>query len=109
MSRLGVGNAGSQSIAHGKRFRIDRCGPVAILSAMKAAYQGRYGSPEVVEIRDLEVPVPTDDQVLVRVKAASVNRGDLDGLKPKPGFIRLFAGLRAPRNHSVGLDAAGSP
>jgi NADPH:quinone reductase-like Zn-dependent oxidoreductase len=74
---------------------------------MKAAYQGRYGPPEVVEIRDVERPVPTDDQVLVRVKAASVNRADLDGLKPKPGFIRLFAGLRAPRSHGVGLDAAG--
>ncbi len=74
---------------------------------MKAAYQGRYGPPELVEIRDVERPVPTDDQVLVRVKAASVNRADLDGLKPKPGFIRLIAGLRAPRSHDVGVDAAG--
>lgn len=74
---------------------------------MKAAYQGRYGPPEVVEIREIEKPVPTGDRVLVGVKAASVNRADLDGLKPKPGFIRLFAGLRAPRNHGVGVDAAG--
>jgi NADPH:quinone reductase-like Zn-dependent oxidoreductase len=74
---------------------------------MKAAYQGRYGPPEVVEIRDVEKPVPTGDQVLVRVKAASVNRADLDALKPKPGFIRLFMGLRAPRSHGVGVDAAG--
>jgi len=74
---------------------------------VKAAYQGRYGPPEVVELRDIERPVPADGQVLVRVKAASVNRADLDGLKPKPGFIRLFAGLRAPRSHGVGLDAAG--
>jgi NADPH:quinone reductase-like Zn-dependent oxidoreductase len=74
---------------------------------VKAAYQGRYGPPEVVELRETERPVPGDGQVLVRVKAASVNRADLDGLKPKPGFIRLFAGLRAPRSHGVGLDAAG--
>ena len=74
---------------------------------MKAAYYERYGPPEVVEIRDVDRPRPSDDQVLVRVRAASVNRADLDGLKPKPGFVRLFMGLRAPRNHEVGIDAAG--
>jgi NADPH:quinone reductase-like Zn-dependent oxidoreductase len=74
---------------------------------MKAAYTERYGPPEVVEIRDVERPTPSADQVLVRVRAASVNRADLDGLKPKPGFVRLFMGLRAPRNHEVGIDAAG--
>ena len=74
---------------------------------MKAAYYGRYGPPEVVEIRDVERPAPTDDQVLVRVRAASVNRADLDGLKPKPGFVRMFMGIRAPRNHELGIDAAG--
>ena len=74
---------------------------------MKAAYHDRYGGPEVVEIREVDRPTPSDDQVLVRVRAASVNRADLDGLKPKPGFVRLFMGLREPRNHEVGIDAAG--
>jgi NADPH:quinone reductase-like Zn-dependent oxidoreductase len=74
---------------------------------MKAAYYERYGPPEVVEIREVERPTPSDDQVLVRVRAASVNRADLDGLKPNPGFIRLFMGIRAPRNRDVGIDAAG--
>jgi len=74
---------------------------------MKAAFADRYGPPEVVEIREVERPAPTDDQVLIRVRAASVNRADLDGLKPKPGFVRLFMGLRAPRNREVGIDAAG--
>jgi len=73
----------------------------------RAAYCDRYGPPELVEIREVERPTPSDDQVLVRVHAASVNRADLDGLKPKPGFLRLFMGLRAPRNHEVGTDAAG--
>jgi len=74
---------------------------------MKAARADRYGPPDVVEIREVERPEPAEGQVLVRVRAASVNRADLDGLKPKPGFVRLFMGLRAPRNHEVGIDAAG--
>ncbi len=74
---------------------------------MKAAIRDRYGPPEVVTIEDVDAPVPADGQVLVRVRAASVNRADLDGLKPKPSFVRLFMGLRAPRSHSIGVDAAG--
>jgi NADPH:quinone reductase-like Zn-dependent oxidoreductase len=74
---------------------------------MKAAFRDRYGPPEVVEIRNVERPAPTEGEVLVRVGAASVNRADLDGLKPKPGFMRLFMGLRAPRSHEVGIDVAG--
>src|ERR671914_2962002 len=74
---------------------------------MKAAFRDRYGPPEVVEIREVARLTPTDDQVLVRIRAASGNRADLDGLKPKPGFVRLFMGIRAPRNHDVGIDAAG--
>jgi NADPH:quinone reductase-like Zn-dependent oxidoreductase len=74
---------------------------------MKAAVQDRYGSIDVVELRDVDVPTPTDDQVLVRVVAASVNRADLDGIGPRPGFVRLFVGLRRPRNPRMGLDVAG--
>jgi NADPH:quinone reductase-like Zn-dependent oxidoreductase len=75
--------------------------------AMKAARYYRYGPPEVVRLEEVERPVPTDDQVLVKVHAASVNRADLDGLKPKPGFIRAFMGIRGPKNPEVGTDAAG--
>lgn len=53
------------------------------------------------------MPVPGDQDVMVRVVAASVNRADLDGLKPKPSAVRLLFGLRAPRNHRVGIDVAG--
>lgn len=74
---------------------------------MKAAQRDRYGPPEVVEIRDIDRPTLPEGQVLVRVRAASVNRADLDGLKPRPGFVRLFMGIRAPRSHGVGVDAAG--
>jgi NADPH:quinone reductase-like Zn-dependent oxidoreductase len=74
---------------------------------MKAAVQDRYGTPDVVRLTDVERPVPSPDQVLVRVRAASVNRADLDGLGPRPGFIRPFLGLRAPRNPRMGVDMAG--
>ena len=74
---------------------------------MQAAIQERYGPPEVVRVTEVERPVPKEGEVLVRVQAASVNRADLDGLGPRPGFVRLFLGLRAPRNHRVGIDVAG--
>ncbi len=74
---------------------------------MKAAVRERYGNTDVVHVADIDQPVPEGDRVLVRVRAASINRGDLDGLGPKPAFARLFMGLRAPRNHSIGLDMAG--
>jgi NADPH:quinone reductase-like Zn-dependent oxidoreductase len=74
---------------------------------MKAARYYRYGPPEVVRVEEVDRPTPSDDQVLVRVEAASVNRADLDGLKPKPGFVRLFMGMRAPKSPEVGIDAAG--
>ena len=74
---------------------------------MKAAIQERYGSLDVVRLGDVDRPAPSDDQVLVRVRAASVNRADLDGLGPRPGFVRLFLGLRRPRNPRMGIDVAG--
>ncbi len=74
---------------------------------MQAAFRDRYGPPDVVRIADIDRPIPAVDQVLVRVRAASVNRADLDGLKPRPNFARLFMGLRAPRTHRVGIDVAG--
>ncbi len=77
------------------------------MTTMKAAVRDRYGSPDVVEVRDIDMPVASDDEVVVGVRAASVNRADLDGIQPRPGFVRLFIGLRAPRNHRIGLDAAG--
>lgn len=74
---------------------------------MRAAVHERYGPPEVVRVAEIDRPRPEADEVLVRVRAASVNRADLDGLGPRPGFARLFTGLRAPRNRRVGVDVAG--
>ena len=75
---------------------------------MKTVWRDRWGGPEVLELRDVETPVPTGDQVLVKVQAASVNRADLDWMLPKLGWIaRLFLGLRRPRRHTLGIDVAG--
>jgi NADPH:quinone reductase-like Zn-dependent oxidoreductase len=74
---------------------------------VKAALRDRYGPPEVVEVREVERPTPGEGELLVRVMAASVNRADLDGLTPKPGFVRLFLGVRKPRDLRMGSDVAG--
>ncbi len=74
---------------------------------MKAALRDKYGPPVVVEVRDVDRPVPADDQVLVHVHAAAVNRADLDNLYPRWAFTRLFLGLRKPRTDRLGLDVAG--
>ncbi len=74
---------------------------------MKAAIRERYGPPEVVEVREVATPTPKDDEVLVRVRAASVNRADLDYLGPRPGVLRPFIGMRAPRDPRMGIDVAG--
>ncbi len=76
---------------------------------MKIAMRDRWGGPEVMEIREVPTPVPTGDQVLVKVRGASVNRADLDWMLPKLGWIaRLFLGLRRPRRHTLGIDVAGT-
>jgi NADPH:quinone reductase-like Zn-dependent oxidoreductase len=74
---------------------------------VKAAIRDRYGPPDVVRVEEVPTPAPVGDQVLVRVRAASVNRADLDALYPRWQFTRVFSGIRAPRVRGVGLDAAG--
>ncbi|MFP5342398.1 MAG: NAD(P)-dependent alcohol dehydrogenase [Candidatus Limnocylindria bacterium] len=76
-------------------------------ATMLAAIGERYGTPDVVEVREIERPEPTGDAVLVRVHVASVNRADLDVIDPRPGFLRLMLGLRRPRNARLGIDVAG--
>ena len=74
---------------------------------MKAAVRDRYGAPDVVYIEESDIPVPGPHDLLVRVHAASINRADLDGILPRPGFTRLFMGVRRPRVRRVGIDVAG--
>ena len=74
---------------------------------MKAIVHERYGPPDVLELRDADLPSINDDQVLVRVHAASVNPVEWYGVTG-PFFTRLFGGgLRRPKTTTVGADLAG--
>ena len=75
---------------------------------MKAAVRARYCTPEEVEVRELEKPVPGDDDVLVRVRAAGLNILDWYGVTGRPWVSRASTGLRAPKEHRLGVDYAGT-
>jgi NADPH:quinone reductase-like Zn-dependent oxidoreductase len=64
---------------------------------MKAIVQARYGSPDVLQLRDINTPMLKDDEVLVRVHAAAVNIGDWHLLRGVPYAMRVVTGLRKPR------------
>jgi NADPH:quinone reductase-like Zn-dependent oxidoreductase len=74
---------------------------------MKAIVHNRYGSSEVLEYKEIDPPVLRDDDVLLRVYAASVNAGDLFTMRGSPWLARLSTGLPRPKDHVLGWDAAG--
>ena len=82
--------------------------PVGMARTMKAIIRGRYGSPDVLELRETEQPVPGDDETLVRVRAASVNPADWYGVTGRPYVGRVAMGLRKPKVARVGTDFAGT-
>ena len=73
---------------------------------MKAVLHCEYGGPEVLKVEEVEKPVPNDNQVLVKVRAAAVNPLDLTirGLL----FLRPLSGLRKPKDTRLGVDYAGT-
>jgi NADPH:quinone reductase-like Zn-dependent oxidoreductase len=74
---------------------------------MKAALYSQYGPPDVVRIHDIDKPVPGDDEVLIKVRAASVNPLDWTWMRGKPYILRLMGGLRRPKDTRLGVDLAG--
>jgi NADPH:quinone reductase-like Zn-dependent oxidoreductase len=75
---------------------------------MKAAVLDRFGSPDVVEVREIDAPLPADDELLVRVRAASVNPADWYGVTGRPYIARPTMGLRKPKSNRLGVDFAGT-
>ena len=73
---------------------------------MKAVVYTRYGPPDVLQLTDVQAPVPKDDEVLVRVHAVSLNASDWEVLQGKPLYSRLGGPFR-PRHHILGSDIAG--
>jgi hypothetical protein len=75
---------------------------------MKAVVYTDYGSPDVLEIRDVKKPVPNDDQVLIKVRAASINPLDWHFMEGTPYIMRaLGVGLCKPKDPRLGVDMAG--
>ncbi len=74
---------------------------------MKAAIRRRYGSPQVIQIEEIETPVPKDDEILIQVHATTINRTDCANLTAKPFIMRFFLGLFKPRKIILGNDFAG--
>jgi NADPH:quinone reductase-like Zn-dependent oxidoreductase len=86
---------------------VDPAREVARERTMKAFVRSRYGSPDVLTLEDVELPEVKDGDVLVRIRAASLNQADLDYLTGTPLLTRMGTGIRKPRNRGLGLDVAG--
>ena len=75
---------------------------------MRAVIQDRYGPPEVLRVGDVERPMPDEDEVLVRVHASTVTRGDAGRVRFQDyRFARVFTGIRRPRRTTLGTEFAG--
>lgn len=74
---------------------------------MKAAVHTRYGPPEVVRITEVDKPAPTANEILIKVRATTVNRTDSGYRLPRPVFIRLFTGLTRPKVRILGNEFSG--
>ncbi|MDX2023315.1 MAG: NAD(P)-dependent alcohol dehydrogenase [Deltaproteobacteria bacterium] len=74
---------------------------------MKTVYRTHYGPSHVLSVKDVPIPTPKDNELLVRVRAATVNRTDCSGLSGRPFVYRFFAGFPRPRFVATGTDFAG--
>ena len=74
---------------------------------MRAAIYRRYGPPDVLQIEDVEKPVPKDDEVLIKVRAAGANPLDSHLMKGGPYILRILLGLGKPKIKRPGVDVAG--
>ena len=74
---------------------------------MKAIVYRKYGPPDVLELKEVDKPIPKDNEVLIKVKAATVNRTDCANLSAKPFIMRFSLGLFKPNNSILGTEIAG--
>jgi NADPH:quinone reductase-like Zn-dependent oxidoreductase len=74
---------------------------------MKAAVRFKYGPPELISIKEIDKPAPKDDEVLIKVHAASANRTDYHVITGTPFIMRFFTGVFKPKSVVTGSDFAG--
>jgi len=74
---------------------------------LKAIVYTQYGSPDVLQLKDVEKPVPKDFELLITVRATTVNRTDCANLRAKPAIMRISMGLLKPKKQILGTEFAG--
>ena len=74
---------------------------------MKAIVYTKYGSPDVLQLKEVAKPTPKDNEVLIKVYATTVNRTDCATIRAKPFFARLFTGIFKPKKQTTGTEFAG--
>jgi NADPH:quinone reductase-like Zn-dependent oxidoreductase len=74
---------------------------------MKAMIWPKYGPPEVLQLQEVDMPIPKENEVLMKIHAAALNAGDLKVLRGESFILRLMNGLRKPKHKILGDDVAG--
>ncbi len=91
----------------------NECAPTAIAGSftafllMKAIVYTKYGSPNVLELKETEKPVPNKNEVLIKVHATTVNRTDCATIRAKPFFMRIVTGAFKPKKKIPGTEFSG--
>src|SRR5258706_2973782 len=74
---------------------------------MKAIVRYEYGSPDIVKLEEVQKPTPANNELLIKVRATSINRSDWEGVVGKPLYVRI-GGLFKPKDGILGSDIAGT-
>ena len=75
---------------------------------LKASFHTKYGPPEVLQIVEVNKPIPKDDEVLIKIHATTVNRTDCGFRQPEYFFVRFFSGVFKPKINILGTEFAGT-
>ena len=74
---------------------------------MKAIVLNRYGSPDVLELKEVDKPIPKENEILVHATAVALNVGDIFSMRGSPWIVRFSVGFPKPKNYILGWDIAG--